>query len=253
MKILIIEDEIPAQRYLKKCIEKVMPSAEFIFPIQSVEEGKEFFNSKSDLPDLIFSDIELSDGLSFDIYKDIDLKVPIIFVTAYNDYALRAFEVNSVDYLLKPINESDIEKSLEKFNNNTINHLSNETIKDVAKGVEQQEISFRQRIWVNYPTNLTIAEVNQIHAFQSENKTVFVHQDNGVSGHIDLTLDKLEKELDPEYFFRVNRQFIVNINGVVSIEPHYNGKWVLRIKSDEQIEIIIPKEKVSKFKQWMVK
>nr|WP_240973122.1 LytTR family DNA-binding domain-containing protein [Flammeovirga yaeyamensis] len=131
--------------------------------------------------------------------------------------------------------------------------MSNETIKDVAKGVEQQELSFRQRIWVNYPTNLTIAEVNQIHAFQSENKTVFVHQDNGVSGHIDLTLDKLEKELDPEYFFRVNRQFIVNINGVVSIEPHYNGKWVLRIKSDEQIEIIIPKEKVSKFKQWMVK
>ncbi|OHX64775.1 LytR/AlgR family response regulator transcription factor [Flammeovirga pacifica] len=253
MKILIIEDEIPAQRYLKNIIEKTVSNCEFLFPIQSVEEGIEFFKSNQERPSLIFSDIELTDGLSFDIFKEVEVNIPIIFVTAYNDYALRAFEVNSIDYLLKPINENHIKLALDRFDNKMINSISQDTVSVISDKIENEEESFRNRIWINQPTNLSIASVKEIHAFQSENKTVYVHQDGGVSGTIDMTLDKLERELNPVDFFRINRQFIVNVNGVVSIEPHYNGKWVLRLKSDSQLEVIIPKEKVSKFKQWMVK
>ncbi|NLR93536.1 MULTISPECIES: LytR/AlgR family response regulator transcription factor [Flammeovirga] len=253
MKILIIEDEIPAQRYLKKTVQTLLPEAEFLFPIQSVEEGLEFFKEENTKIDLIFSDIQLTDGESFDIFKEVEIDVPIIFVTAYNQYALKAFEVNSIDYILKPFDEENIQNAIDKFQTRKSAPVSKELISSISDTIQNQKEVYRKRIWVNLPINLSVLKVDEINCFYSKNKVVHVLSNSDLNATLDLSLDKLEDQLDPKDFFRVNRQFIVQINAVKSIEPYYNGKWVLRIKGFEQEEIIIPKEKVSKFKQWVVK
>lgn len=252
MRILIIEDEVPAQRYLKKVIHELRPDFEFVFPLQSVEEGIEYFEGNESKPDLIFMDIQLTDGLSFEILEKINIDIPIIFVTAYDEYALRAFQVNSIDYLLKPIEEEAVANAIEKFEKQKNNAITTEVLQNIKKDVEEKEISFRKRIWGNTPISMEAINVNDVFSFHSLNKITYAEIQDITKVSVDLSLDKLESQLDPKKFYRVNRQYIVNINAVKSIEPHYNGKWVLRLKNNPKEEIIIPKEKAAKFKKWVV-
>ncbi|KXX71033.1 LytTR family DNA-binding domain-containing protein [Flammeovirga sp. SJP92] len=252
MKVLIIEDEVPAQRYLKKVIQELRPDWEFIFPLQSVEESVEFFEGKETKPDLIFMDIQLTDGLSFEILEKVDVNIPIIFVTAYDEYALRAFQVNSIDYLLKPVEEKWVLKAVEKFENQSTAVVSKQEVDNIKSHVSEQSKAYRKRIWGNTPVSMEALNVKDIACFHSQKKTTYAQTDQKVTITVDFTLDKLEYELDPSMFFRVNRQYIVNINAVKSIEPFYNGKWVLRLKTMEEQEIVIPKEKAPKFKKWVV-
>ncbi|WP_044205766.1 LytTR family DNA-binding domain-containing protein [Flammeovirga sp. OC4] len=252
MKVLIIEDEVPAQRYLKKVIQEIRPEWEFLFPLQSIEESLEFFEGREAKPDLIFMDIQLTDGLSFEILESTDIDIPIIFVTAYDEYALRAFQVNSIDYLLKPVEEKWVQKAIQKFENRNTPIVSKQEIKNIQKHVSEQSKAYRKRIWGNTAVSMEALNVKDIACFHSQNKTTFAHTDQKGTITIDYTLDKLEYELDPTLFFRVNRQYIVNVNAVKSIEPFYNGKWVLRLKDMEEEEIVIPKEKAPKFKKWVV-
>ncbi|NME68611.1 LytR/AlgR family response regulator transcription factor [Flammeovirga aprica] len=252
MKVLIIEDEVPAQRYLKKVIQEIKPYWEFLFPLQSVEESLEFFEGNEAKPDLIFMDIQLTDGLSFEILEKTSVNIPIIFVTAYDEYALRAFQVNSIDYLLKPVEEKWVQKAIEKFEAKTTSIVSKEEVKNIQTHVAEQSKAYRKRIWGNTAVSMEALNVRDIACFHSQNKTTYAQTEQKASVTIDFTLDKLEYELDPSMFFRVNRQYIVNVNAVKSIEPFYNGKWVLRLKTMEEEEIVIPKEKAPKFKKWVV-
>ncbi|MBB6460229.1 LytR/AlgR family response regulator transcription factor [Flammeovirga kamogawensis] len=252
MKVLIIEDEIPAQRYLKNIIKEIKPKWEFLFPLQSVEEGIEFFKEEEVMPDLIFMDIQLTDGISFEILEKVTIKIPIIFVTAYDEYALRAFQVNSIDYLLKPTSIDAVKVAIERFEEQLNVPLKSEVINEVVQSVKNKEKVYRKRLWAIKSNSLDVALVNDIACFYSENKQTHLLSLQKDKAKVDITMDKLEDELSPKQFFRINRQYIVNVDAVQGIEPFYNSKWVLRLKVDPSIEIVIPKEKVTKFKNWVV-
>ncbi|AZQ65277.1 response regulator transcription factor [Flammeovirga pectinis] len=252
MKVLIIEDEIPAQRYLKNIIKEIKPKWEFLFPLQSVEEGIEFFTEEEVMPDLIFMDIQLTDGISFEILEQVNVKIPIIFVTAYDEYALRAFQVNSIDYLLKPTFVDAVKVAIERFEEQLNLPLKAEVIEEVLRTVKTSDKAYRKRLWAIKPNSLDVVIVDDIACFYSENKQTHLLSLQNDKAKVDITMDKLEDELSPERFFRINRQYIININAVQGIEPYYNSKWVLRLKIDPSIEIVIPKDKVTKFKNWVV-
>ncbi len=248
MKVLIIEDEGPAARRLKKMLE--LRSCLVLDCLDSVEEGLEWFAS-NESPELIFSDIQLSDGISFEIFDTIKVNAPIIFTTAYDQYAIRAFKHNSIDYLLKPIGEVDLDKAIAKYRKSIQ--------KSTAVNFEQlklmlnnagQHTKYKDRFMVKMGSRLKTVFVEDINAFYSEHKTTFVITVNGNKYHYDETLEVTEAELDPDLFFRVNRKYIVKIDAVKEAIIYSTSRLKLIVANLEKEDIIVSREKVKLFKEW---
>ncbi|MGD1318651.1 LytR/AlgR family response regulator transcription factor [Chryseobacterium sp. 2R14A] len=245
IKTVIIEDEKPAARKLERMLNE-FPDIEVLAKIESVEEGIAWF-SENEHPQLIFSDIVLGDGLSFDIFEKISTKSFIIYTTAFDQYTLKAFKLNSIDYLLKPIMDEDLSGAIEKFKSflPSDQSVNSDDIKQIIK----KEKTTLSRILVKIGYNLKIVQTHEISCFYSENKIVYLQtQDRAYPS--DFTLDELTDVLDDKKFFRANRQFIINSDYIKNIHTSPNYKVELNFQPQE--EITVSRERVKDFKDWLV-
>lgn len=245
IRTVIIEDEKPASRKLERMLNE-FPEIEIAAKIESVEEGVEWF-SNNEHPQLIFSDIVLGDGLSFDIFEKVPTKGFIIYTTAFDQYTLKAFKLNSIDYLLKPILDEDLAGAIEKFKSfiPSDNSVNSQEIKQLIK----KEKTTLSRILVKIGYNLKIIQTHEVSCFFSENKIVYL-QTHERAYPSDFTLDELEEILDEKKFFRVNRQFIINSDYIKNIHTSPNYKVELEFQPQE--EITVSRDRVKDFKDWLV-
>lgn len=250
MNIIIIEDEKPAARLLQRKIEKL--GLEVAQMLHSVEEAIEWFQANKH-PDLIFLDIQLSDGLSFEIFEQIDIKSAIIFTTAFDEYALRAFKLNSIDYLLKPIDEEELEIAVNKFKNqqqkNSVSSLDFEMIKKMLLGNENKE--YKKRFSVKIGQQLKVIGIDEVECFYSENKGTYLHTLENRNYLLDCTLEQIEAEIDPKDFYRVSRKFIIPLKAIKEIQVYSNSRLKVILPSYKEDEVIVSREKVSDFKSWI--
>lgn len=249
MNILIIEDEKPAARLLQRKIEKLGLKVNTL--LHSVEESLNWFQHNQH-PDLIFLDIQLSDGLSFEIFEEINIKSAVIFTTAYDEYALRAFKLNSIDYLLKPIDEEELESAISKYKEQRQPQnftLDFEMIKKML--TNPVERSYKRRFTVKIGQQLKLINVDEIECFYSENKGTYLHTIDNRDYLLDITLEQLETELDPIFFMRTNRKFIVKLGAIKEIQLHSNSRLKVVLLTYKEDEVIVARERVSDFKEWL--
>jgi two-component system response regulator LytT len=250
MNIIIIEDEKPAARLLQRKVEKLGLQVNTL--LHSVEESIDWFNSNVH-PDLIFLDIQLSDGLSFEIFETITIKSAVIFTTAYDEYALRAFKLNSIDYLLKPIDEEDLETAVNKFKARTSSapnlSLDFEMIKKML--VNPVDKSYKKRFTIKMGQQLKMIPIEEVECFYSENKGTYLHTFENRDYLLDNTLEQLETELDPKDFYRVSRKFIVPMKGIKEIQIHSNSRLKVILPTYKDDEVIVARERVNDFKDWL--
>jgi len=252
MNVLIIEDEKHNVSRLQRILAEISPSILVIGVLTTVKDSVIWLSQTRELnPDVILMDIRLADGISFDIFEQVDVSTPIIFTTSYDEYAIRAFKVNSVDYLLKPIEKEEMEEALEKVK--IKKREVNPDIEQLVNLFKKQTTIYRKRFLLPKTDGYKIVTVDDIDYFYSELKTTNLVNMNGSQHLLQQTLDDLEDELDPSLFFRMNRQFIVNINSILSIKNMDNGKLRIILKNDSDKEIIVSREKASLLKRWMDK
>lgn len=250
MNIIIIEDEKPSARLLQRKVEKL--GFQITTLLHSVEEAINWFQNNSH-PDLIFLDIQLSDGLSFEIFDAVDIKSAIIFTTAYDEYALRAFKLNSIDYLLKPIDEDDLEVAVNKFKARQpkaeVLSLDFETIKKMLVNPEVK--TYKKRFTIKTGQHLKMINIDEVECFYSENKGTYLHTLDNRNYLLDGTLEQLEMELDPKDFFRVSRKFIIPMKAIKDILVYSNSRLKVILPTYKEDEVIVSREKVSDFKNWI--
>lgn len=245
IKTVIIEDEKPAARKIERML-SLFPELEVVASLESVEDGVKWF-SENEHPQLIFSDIVLGDGLSFDIFEKVPTKGFIIYTTAFDQYTLKAFKLNSIDYLLKPILEEDLAGAIEKFKSflPSGNPVTSQEIKQLIK----KDKTTLSRVLVKIGYNLKIVQTNEISCFFSENKIVYLQTEDRTYPS-DFTLDELEDVLDEKKFFRANRQFIISSDYIKNIHTSPNYKVELNFQPQE--EITVSRDRVKDFKDWLV-
>ncbi|WP_066225529.1 LytR/AlgR family response regulator transcription factor [Formosa haliotis] len=251
MKVIIIEDEKPSARRLQRMLLQLNLEVETM--LHSVEASIQWFQENTH-PDLIFLDIQLSDGLSFEIFDAVTIQSAIIFTTAYDEYALKAFKLNSIDYLLKPIDEDDLIQAVDKFKMRIPKQeqvvLNFNDIKNLL--VNPLDRSYKKRFSVQVGQHLKLINSDDVECFYSENKGTYVHTQNGRNYLLNTTLDQLENDLEPETFFRVNRKFIININAIGDMLNFTNSRLEIKLKSFRGDQVIVARERVKTFKDWLV-
>ncbi len=250
MQIIIIEDEKPAARRLSRLLEDLGVVVSVM--LHSVEESINWFQN-NEHPDLIFLDIQLSDGLSFEIFDVVEVKSAIIFTTAYDEYALQAFKLNSIDYLLKPIDDEELELAVKKYKT-----LKPEPQKlaldfnDIKKLlVNPVEREYKKRFTTKVGQHLKIINAEEVECFYSENKGTYAATSDGRNYLLDTTLENLEDELEPKIFFRVSRKFYININHINDIISYTNSRLQIKLNRYSEQEIIVSRERVRDFKLWL--
>jgi len=248
---LIIEDELPNARRLEKLLSESAYPVQIVGWLQTVKEAIAWFKSNP-APSLIFMDIRLSDGLSFEIYKNVELEAPVIFTTAYDEYALQAFKVNSVDYLLKPIDKAALEQALEKFSRQQ-RKPDYQSMVQLFGQIQSQQVIYRSRFLVTFRDQLISIPVEEIAYFGSAFKTTFFVTHKSEKHYISQTLEEVEKELNPALFFRVTRQFLVCTAAVARIHVFFNGKLKLELLPAAEEEIVLSRDKSIAFKDWLDK
>jgi DNA-binding LytR/AlgR family response regulator len=251
MKILIIEDEQYNQRMLQGMLKQLRPQWTIAAITDSVADTVEWLQNNQ--PDLIFMDIQLVDGICFSIFERIEINQPVVFTTAYDNYAIQAFKVNSIHYLLKPIKELELEQAINKFERNQKTTAYETDFSELLKAIRDGEKKYRTRFLIQGGTAYYKIEVKDIAYFYSENKITFAVMFQGKEHSIDFTLDALEEELDPEVFFRANRQLMVNINAVQKFEDYFGGKLALKLTPPFKETVTVSRLKNTAFKSWFGK
>ncbi|WP_179333064.1 LytR/AlgR family response regulator transcription factor [Winogradskyella costae] len=250
MNVIIIEDEKPSARRLQRMLKVLDIDAETM--LHSVEESIEWFKN-NEHPDLIFLDIQLSDGLSFEIFEAIEIKSAVIFTTAYDEYALKAFKLNSIDYLLKPIDDEDLQTAVEKYKGRLPQKqsvtLDFNDIKNLL--VNPIEREYKKRFSVKVGQHLKLINIEDIECIYSENKGTYAYTSEGRNYLLDATLDELEAELEPDIFFRVSRKFYVNINAIKDMVSYTNSRLQIKLNRFNDHDIIVARERVKDFKNWL--
>jgi two-component system response regulator LytT len=250
MTTIIIEDEKPAARLLQRKLEKLNIKVGVL--LHSVEESIDWF-SKNEHPDLIFLDIQLSDGLSFEIFEKVEIKSAIIFTTAYDEYALRAFKLNSIDYLLKPIDEEDLEIAVDKFQTRIPKKESLKIdFEEIRKMLSNPfEKNHKKRFTVKIGQHLKVISTDEVECFFSENKGTYIHTFDNRNYLIECTLEILEQELDPNHFYRISRKFIISMKAIKEILLYSNSRLKVILPSYNDEDVIVSREKVPHFKEWL--
>lgn len=251
MNVLIVEDEKPAARRLNRMLAALGVTAQKM--LHSVEEALHWLQN-NEQPDLIFLDIQLSDGLSFEIFEEIEVKSAIIFTTAYDEYALKAFKLNSVDYLLKPLEEEELQTAIEKFKQNRLTQKKTITLplEDIRKLlVNPLDRTYKKRVSIKVGQHIKIIHLNEVECFYSEHKATYIHTKENRNYLLDNSLENWYEQLNPEYFFRVNRTFVVHINAIKDIITYSNFRLKLVLNSYTESEIIVSRERVKDFKKWI--
>lgn len=252
MKVIIVEDEVPAAEKLERYLQKYDATIQVVAKFDSVSTSVSWLRENQESIDLIFMDIQLIDGLSFQIFRQVEVKKPVIFTTAFNEFALDAFKVNSIDYLLKPITFTDLSAAIKKF----------ETLREQFKGTSdisekvQHAFStmkakeYKNRFMVKLGEHIRSITSDQITVFYADGRDVYLVTNQGRKFIIDYTLEALEDILDPKLFFRLNRTFILNINSIKDVLVYSNSRLKITLQQEFDKEIIVSREKVGEFKDW---
>lgn len=250
MNVIIIEDEKPAARRLSRMLNELGITVNTM--LHSVEESINWFHD-NEHPDLIFLDIQLSDGLSFEIFEEIPVKSAIIFTTAYDEYALKAFKLNSIDYLLKPIDEDELKKAVDKYKDQQPKQTDLQVnIDDIRRLlINPVDRKYKKRFTIKIGQHIKIIHVDEIECFYSENKATYIFTNGKRNYLIDGSLEHWQDQLNPEHFFRVNRTFIVHMNAIKDIIAYTNSRLKLLLHSYAESEIIVSRERVKDFKNWI--
>lgn len=248
MKVLIIEDEQPATHKLIRLLEEADKQIEVIDVLASIEQTINWFAVHPG-PELIFMDIQLEDGISFEIFETCKIQTPVIFTTAYDEYALKAFKVNSIDYLLKPIAPDDLKAALDKFN---VLHRQQANYSRLESIISQLQPKTKERFLIKIGEHYRSVQTLSIHCFFIMERNTFIQTDTGKTYPIDYSLDKIEQLVDPGQFFRINRNFIVNFSAIQDILIYSSGRLKIILNGlTEKEDILVSRERVTEFKEWM--
>ncbi len=252
MQVLIIEDEAIAAEKLAYLIKKHNPSISILEPIDSVKNAVKWLKTHP-APDLIFLDIHLSDGISFEIFTQVGLDVPIVFTTAYNEFAIKAFELNSIAYLLKPIKYEEVVRSLDKFKNLRQSFSQPQTVdyEALIAMITQQKKTYKERFLVKVGQKIHSIPVEEVAYFYTESKIVFLQTYDNRRFPVDYYLDQLIDLLDPKEFMKINRQFVIRHSSIVNMFPYSNSRIKITLNPPVKKDIIISTEKSSDFKDWL--
>lgn len=246
MRVLILEDENRAVNHLKRLIQEVAPDMEICAVYETVREAVAYL--EKDQPDLIFSDVQLADGISFEIFSKVQIDCPIIFTTAYDTYAIEAFNANGIDYLLKPIEEERLQKAIEKANQLS----SNRRLENLLKlNANQHSRRQKSRFMIKVGEKIRTIIVEDILAFYSFEKTTYLHTSTHRDYIIDYSLEELEGMLDAGRFFKINRKYIVSIEACTQIIAWSNSRLKIDIEGIDDHKIVVARERVREFKTWL--
>ncbi|BBE18740.1 two-component system response regulator [Aquipluma nitroreducens] len=247
MKAIVFEDETRAANHLERLLARVAPEISVLAKLESVRDAVKYLQNNPE-PELIFSDIQLADGLSFEIYKQVEVSCPIIFTTAYDHYAIEAFKTNGIDYLLKPVEEERLRQAIDKAK-----HFSPGLVleKLLAMNRPVAEKAYKSRFMVKVGDKIKSVPVEEILVFYSQEKASFIRTTDTHTYCIDYALDQLEPMLDPEKYFRINRKYIVAIDACTNILAWTNSRLRLKIEGIDDSDIIVARERVVEFKSWL--
>jgi two-component system, LytTR family, response regulator LytT len=250
MNVLFIEDEKTTLDYLIQKVKLLMPDAQEIHSVDSVKSGIEFLKNAPRL-DLIFSDIELSDGNAFQIFEEIEPVCPVIFITAYQHYAIKAFDINSIAYVLKPIDTLKLKQAIEKFRNRILDfRKENRGLLQLIEDFKLLNKSYKSNFLIKFRDQLLPMHVNDFSFFYVEKSQTWLICSNSKKYTMDYNLEELESQLNPQFFFRANRQTIISRKEIKEINFYFNNRLKVKMNQDSPEEILISKERVSLFKKW---
>lgn len=252
MNVLIIEDEEQAAKKLRRFLKELLPAAFIHGALETVADAVEWLNDNPN-PDLIFMDIHLADDVSFEIFTKVEVNSPVIFTTAYDQYALRAFKLNSVDYLLKPIEKDDLEKALQKYQAHFASPQRGLGSQRYIVAKTDYENKYKQRFISKIGEKIVAVETADIVFAYSENKATYLQDREGKSYLIDFSLEQLEDLLDSEQFFRLNRQYMTRFEGIQKMVSYSNSRMKISLKNCTDPDIVLSREKTRLFKQWIDK
>ncbi|MFD2034306.1 LytR/AlgR family response regulator transcription factor [Belliella marina] len=248
MNILIIEDEKPAAKRLMQLIGQELPEAKLTGNIDSIESAIDWITSNPD-PDLIFCDIQLADGLSFSIFENVEVNSPIIFTTAFDQYAIKAFKLNSIDYLLKPIDPAELKHAIGKFQQ--LNDRPSFDINKIREIFQTESKTYKSRFLVKIGEKIQSIQASEASYFYSEERITFLKTFEGKKFILDYTLDQLENMLEPKQFFRLNRKYISSFPSISEIHTYSNSRLKIILKDCSDNDILVSREKVTAFKAWL--
>jgi len=252
-RILIIEDEKPAANRLSKLIIQNFSDFSIEAIIESIEEAVLWFKSNK-APDLLFLDIQLADGISFNIFNEIQISCPVIFTTAYDQYAMKAFELNSVDYLLKPVEEEKLKNSILKFlkiKETYSEDAINNKLQNLLNEYSLQTHKYKNRFLVNAGNSLIPILIDEIAYFYAEDKAVLIKTHKNKNYIINYSIEQLSKEIDPKHFFHANRQYLLSLKCILKIHHSFNGKLKVEIHPQPNTDVIVSRLKALDFKKWL--
>jgi len=248
MRTLIIEDEQTTALRLKKLLQEVEPEIEVLAMLDSIESCVNWYKT-NDPPDIVFQDIELADGSSFEIFKQVKVESPIVFITAYNEYAIDAFKVNSVDYLLKPVKKTDLINSIDKYKRLYADSKSDIDYNSLAKLINKED--FQKRIVVRYGNTIKAIEISDIAYFFTELGNILFRTFENHTYPLDISLDKMEPMLNPKVFYRINRQFIINFKAIKEMYGYSKSRVRIILEPECDIETIASTDRSGDFKKWL--
>lgn len=246
--VLIIEDEKLNADRLKRLLKEIKPSIFILDVLDNIADSISWFKCNK-LPDLVMMDIRLSDGLSFEILDTIKIDCPIIFTTAFDEYAVRAFKFNSIDYLLKPVEKTELENAVQKLDHRNDMQINQQPLQGLLDFIYPKD--FRLRFLIPFKDGYKTILVEDILYFYSEFKLTHAQLKCGTVEIVPQTMEELEQQLNPKVFFRANRQFIVHIDAIKRLHNHFNGKLKIEIKNNGEVEILVSREKAQLLKNWL--
>lgn len=251
MRVLLIEDEPQAAERLERILKHLKPGIVIEASLDSVRQSVAWLQQHQK-PDLIFMDIQLADGLSFEIFEQVAVGAPVIFTTAYNEYALKAFKVNSIDYILKPVDADELAAAFTKYE--TLTGKGNEQAKmmeSITYAMQMLTRKYKERFVIKVGEHLKSVEVTEMLFFFSLDKATFAQTRDGRKHVLDFTMDQVEGLLDPQRFFRINRKYIIALDAIHDMISHVNSRLKLVLKTSDDDDIIVARERVQEFKQWL--
>jgi two-component system response regulator LytT len=249
MNILIIEDELASAQRLIKMVQAILPEATILEILTSVESSLIWLENNPQ-PDLMITDIHLADGQSFEIFQHVAVKSPVIFTTAYDQYAIKAFEVNAIDYLLKPIKQEELEKAIRKYER--ITQIKPINYQELINQLPAEMRPKNQRLLIRIGNNFKVVDFENIAYFYTQEKISFAITFDGKRYPLDHPLEKLQEMVNPKYFFRINRQFIIHIKAIKDMVAYSKSRIKLQLEPMSNMEIIVSTERSPEFKKWLI-